>query len=503
MTEDFLLALFGADGDASGMSKSTRLERALRAVDEFRQDVAKTEPDKLDLRELEREAQRRLHAVGKELIAEVLARADTKAPVITVAGEQWGNRRESPATYTSLFGNVEVVRATYQRGGGGRVVVPLELRLGLVEKRYTPQVARVLTRAIALMTAEEAEGLLAETGVASVSQSTLHRVPHAVAARYEQRRQEINDELRESDEVPDAAVTVQVSLDGVMVPQDGELAKPRGRKTTAPRAPRHEQRYGAVRTSNPSQEDGVSGRAWHEACVGTVSYWDADGEHLKTIYVGRMPESGKGTVSDELEDELHAALGERPDLHVCFAADGNPTQWELLEGIGVRLPGATEPSHLLDFYHCAGYLESAANAVHESDGPAARVLGRHWGEVLREKDDGADSVLKAMRYHRDALPTGTRNKAVAKSVNFLANQARRGRLAYAEARRNHRPIGSGVVEAAAKTVVNVRMKRAGARFSQHGGQAVMLFRTAILSGRFDRLSSCLENSYSRDVREAA
>jgi hypothetical protein len=59
------------------------------------------------------------------------------------------------------------------------------------------------------------------------------------------------------------------------------------------------------------------------------------------------------------------------------------------------------------------------------------------------------------------------------------------------------------VEAAAKTVVNVRMKRAGARFSQHGGQTVMLFRTAILSGRFDRLSSCLERTYVTRVKVAA
>jgi hypothetical protein len=75
-------------------------------------------------------------------------------------------------------------------------------------------------------------------------------------------------------------------------------------------------------------------------------------------------------------------------------------------------------------------------------------------------------------------------------------------MAYAAARRAHRPIGTGVVEAAAKTVVNTRMKRAGARFSQHGGQTVMLFRTALLSGRFERLSECLRKSYTAMVEAA-
>ncbi len=483
----------------------TGMKRALRAIDDFRRDVAEMAPHTIDLRELEMEVQRRLHTVGRELVTEVLQRADVKAPTVTYQGQQWGNRRESPGTYTSLFGEVDVLRSTFQRGGGGAVLVPLDVRLGIVEKRYTPQAARVLTRAIALMTAEEAAGFLAEAGVASVSKSTLHRVPHAIAARYEQRRQAINDELRESEEVPDDAVTVQVSMDGVMVPQDGEHTKPRGRKPSGPQAPpRHEQRYSVVAPSYPSREDGQSGRAWHEACVGTLSYWNARAEHLKTVYVARMPESGKGTVADELEDELHAALAQRPDLHVCFAADGNPTQWTLLEGISIRLPPETgEASYLLDFYHCAGYLEAAANAVHHDDAPAARVLARHWGDILLEQDDGAIRTLKAMRYHREQVPRGLRSNAMKKSIKFLANQARRGRLAYAEARRNHRPIGSGVVEAAAKTVVNVRMKRAGARFSQHGGQAVMLFRTAVLSDRFDRLSSCIERTYVSDVREAA
>jgi hypothetical protein len=242
-----------------------------------------------------------------------------------------------------------------------------------------------------------------------------------------------------------------------------------------------------------------------EACVGTVSYWDADGEHLKTIYVARMPESGKGTVADELKGELSVAIGERPALRVCFAADGNPTQWQLLDWIGSHLPPkvSNKATWLLDFYHCAGYLERAANAVYEDSPATARITASNWGDQLKELDDGALRVLKAMRYQRDRLPDGTRRDTIEKCIEFLANQARHGRLDYAQARRRHCPIGTGVVEAAAKTVVNVRMKRAGARFSQHGGQTVMLFRTAILSDRFDRLSSCLERTYVTRVKVAA
>lgn len=483
---------------------TSRLSKAQRAIDEFRRELAEIEPKELDCLALEGQVQELVHALGRELMVEVLQRADEAAPMVSYEGERWGNRRVTKGTYTTLFGDVEMERATFQKAGGGRVVIPLEKRLGIVEKRYTPRVARVLSRAVALMTAEEAEGMLAQAGVAAVSKSSLHRVPHAVAARYEQRRQQINDELRESDDVPDAAVTVQVSMDGVMVPQDGEHAKPRGRKTEAPEPPRHERRYGTVGGPSPADNDDASGRAWHEGCVGTVSYWDAEGEHLKTLYVARMPESGKGTVADELEDELHAALERRPDLHVCFAADGNPAQWQRLEGIGVRLPSKlrTIPTWLLDFFHCASYLSDAANAA-EPDEAKARVLAADWSTQMKELDDGATRVLKAMRYKRDQLPAGTRRDTIEKCINFIAGQAKHGRLQYAQARREHRPIGTGVVEAAAKTVVNVRMKRAGARYSQHGGQTIMTFRAAILSDRFGSLMSTIERSYVQAVAAAA
>jgi hypothetical protein len=483
---------------------TSRLTKVQRAVDDFRRELAETKPRELDLLDLEGQVQGLVNALGRELMTEVMQRADEDAPMVSYEGETWGNRRVTSGTYTTLFGDIALQRATFQKAGGGCVVIPLEKRLGIVEKRYTPRVARVLSRAVALMTAEEAEGMLAEAGVAAVSKSSLHRVPHAIAARYEKCRQQINDELRESDDVPGAAVTVQVSMDGVMVPQDGEHAKPRGRKTEAPDPPRHEQRYGVVGGPAPADNDNAVGRAWHEGCVGTVSYWDADGEHLKTQYVARMPETGKGTVADELEDELHAALERRPDLRVCFAADGNPAQWQRLEAIGVRLAPMmqTAPAWLLDFFHCATYLGDAANAV-EPDEAKARVLAADWCTQMKELDDGPTRVLKAMRYKRDQLPPGTRRDVTERSINFIANQAKHGRLHYAQARREHRPIGTGVVEAAAKTLVNVRMKRAGARYSQHGGQTIMTFRAAILSGRFSSLMSTIERSYVQAVAAVA
>ena len=67
-----------------------------------------------------------------------------------------------------------------------------------------------------------------------------------------------------------------------------------------------------------------------------------------------------------------------------------------------------------------------------------------------------------------------------------------------EALKCNYPTGTGVTEAAAK-IVGTRMKRAAARFSQHGGQTGMLFRTAVLSECFDALHQELHATYTASV----
>jgi hypothetical protein len=478
------------------------LEEGLQALADFRRDLSKTPPSEVDLERLEGLVQVRLNAIGRALMAEVLEHADVKSPEVTVNGKKWGNRRESPGTYYFKFGEVKVQRSIYSPAGGGPVAVPLELRLGLVEGRYSPQVARLVCRIAGIMTAEEGATLLGDAGVATLSSSTLKRLPKAVAARWEADRDQINEQLRSEELVPTAAVTVQVGLDGVMVPMDGENAKPRGRKTDFPKAPRHETRYGPTSHKCDAMEDGLDGRAWHEASVGTLAFYDEDGTELRTVYLGRMPETRMATLADDLELELHQLLGQRPDLDIVFASDGDKHQWEILEQIALRLPSwATgKVRFLLDFFHAAEHLGDAAALVHGSGAPECEVAASGWMSTLKHIDDGADRVLKKLRYHRDQLATQAKRDSMQEIIDYLASNNSAGRLCYAEARAANKPIGTGVTEAACKTVANTRLKRSGMRFEYHGGQTAMAFRTAHLSGRFPSLMSILTQTYSANVQ---
>ncbi|WP_434043048.1 MULTISPECIES: hypothetical protein [Sorangium] len=61
------------------------------------------------------------------------------------------------------------------------------------------------------------------------------------------------------------------------------------------------------------------------------------------------------------------------------------------------------------------------------------------------------------------------------------------------------PIGSGVVEAACKTLAAQRMKRSGMRWRHEGGQAILTFRGLIQSERFDGAWALLAATYKAEV----
>jgi len=473
---------------------------AERELATYREEIRSMRSDEVDLVSVEEGIVTRLKAIGAEMMMEAMKRADTDAAEVLVDGERCGSRRTSRGTYQTMFGEILIERSVYQQAGRGRLRIPMDLRLGIVEGAYTPKLTRVLTRGVAVMTEDDAAEFVSEVGLGAVSSSTFHRVSRAVAARYEAKRSVIELAIREQDVIPDTAVTVQVGIDGVMVPQDGEHAMPRGRKSESPDPPRH-----GVVGMGPAEHDGMMGRAWHEASVATLAFFNDQGTRLKTIYIARMPEPNKTTTVASLEDELLAVLCDRPDLNIIFASDGAAPQWAALEGIKTRLPKnlTGHTMDLVDGFHVAEYVQEGAEAIEGPSSPAARILAATWRETLKAEDGGAATVLRSMRARLPTVEYKTRQKTLEGAIQYIANQNEAGRMNYAEALRRNYPIGTGITEAAAKTIVGTRMKRAGSRFSQHGGQTVMTFRAAVLSDRFDALHEILRREYTQSVQEAA
>src|ERR671936_1566449 len=192
------------------------------------------------------------------------------------------------------------------------------------------------------------------------SKSTLDRLPKALHGHWEAHRPRFEATLRHQEAIPAEAVTMAVSLDGVMAPmKDGQRHAKRTPARTMGKAP-----------SGPA--------GYQEVGCATVSYYDRNGVRLCTRRMARMPEANKATRKRQLTAEVMGALIQRPDLRVVKVADGAPDNWSYL---GETLPIGEE---VLDFYHAAEQLGAALGAAYGEGTPLYQERLETLSEVLRD-----------------------------------------------------------------------------------------------------------------------
>ena len=423
-----------------------------------------------DLTAFEQELHRLFVAAEREALGHELARFDLDVPAIEVDGERYHRVLRCATTYNSAAGPVRVERSLYRSSQGGYTVCPLDLRTGIIEGYWTPLAAKQATWVVAHLTPQEGEELFALLGNMTPSQSTLDRLPKALHGHWEAQRPRFEATLRHEEEIPAEAVTLAVSLDGVLAPmKDGQRHAKRTHARAQGKAPR-----------------GPAG--YQEVGCATVSYYDRHGERLCTRRMARMPETNKVTVKRQLTAEVMGALIQRPDLQVVKVADGAPDNWSYL---GETLPLGIE---VLDFYHAAERLGTALAAAYGEGTPTYQERVETLRTVLRDEPHGVDKVMGALGRLRTRYP---RRQAIHKALAYFREH--RHRMHYADLRARNLPIGSGVVEAACKTLVSQRLKRSGMRWRMPGGQAILTFRALCQSERFERAWSLLGETYKRSV----
>ncbi len=109
-------------------------------------------------------------------------------------------------------------------------------------------------------------------------------------------------------------------------------------------------------------------------------------------------------------------------------------------------------------------------------------------------------MIRALRYLRDKAGSNrAARNAVERKLAFFRKH--RKRMRYRNLSDRGVAIGSGVVEAANKTLVTQRMKRSGMRWRIAGGQAVLTVRALIKSGRFDRAWNALMSDADTPANE--
>jgi hypothetical protein len=451
--------------EAASVAMRASLQRLEQALGE----LSKRSLAAQDFEAFERELHALFAQAEREVLGGELEALDVDLPHVVIQGRRHHRVLRSSETYTSAVGTVTVSRTLY-RAGKGQAVVPLELRAGIVAGHWTPLAARQASFLVCELTPQTCEDTLRELGNMTPSKSSLDRLAKHVSGRWEADREAFETALRETYTVPEGATTMGVSLDGVMVPM----------KDGAREAKRARARAQGQSTKGPA--------GYQEVGCATVSFYDGEGERLDTIRFARMPESKKATLKSMVSAEVAAARAQRPDLKVVKIADGAKDNWTFLTEL------VPEGEERVDFYHAVEQLKDAFDAAYGQNDPKGQAQFKKNRHVLREDIDGAEKVIRALVYLRAKHP---RRKRIGEVLGYFRRN--RHRTDYAAAALRGLPIGSGVVEAACKTLATQRMKRSGMRWRHEGGQAILTLRGLVQSHRFDHAWSMLSATYKAEV----
>jgi hypothetical protein len=212
---------------------------------------------------------------------------------------------------------------------------------------------------------------------------------------------------------------------------------------------------------------------WREAMVGTIALFAAEGERQHTLYMAAAPEYGKQTSLARLERELQRVKAAYPQATSIGLADGAESNWRFLT--------PRTDVQLIDVYHASGYLQAAAEAVFPR--PQDKLQRQQWLNEqchrLKYEPGAAQTLLREMQALSTAGLNATPCESLQSAITYFANH--HPQMDYAAALAKHWPIGSGVTEAACKTLVKQRLCRSGMRWKEQGAAVVLSLRALLLT----------------------
>ena len=149
--------------------------------------------------------------------------------------------------------------------------------------------------------------------------------------------------------------------------------------------------------------------------------------------------------------------------------DGAAWIWNLAAEM---FPGAIQ---IVDYFHAAEKLWEAARALGGAEGQV-----KAWAEARCAdlKAGRLDGLLATLRAHAGSC------KVAEQCADYI--ERNRERMRYDKFRAQGLHIGSGVVEAACKSVVGGRVKQSGMHWTEDGANAILELRSCILSGRYEQ-----------------
>ncbi len=399
-----------------------------------------------------------MHQAGASALAELLrfSEPDQRATPCP-CGQQAHYRESRSKTVLTAVGTVEVSRPYYLCPHCHTGQFPADRKLDLVDTEFSPGVRRMQALVGQQAPFEHGREQLKLLAGLDVTTKSIERVAESTGADIARQEQQEIDRAVQLDLpiiVGEPVPILYVQMDGTGVPVVKKETA--GRKGKLDGLPAHT-------------------REAKLGCVFTQTGWDEKGFAIRdpdsTTYTGAIENAEQ--FGKRLYVQAWKRGWSRAEKKVVIG-DGAEWIWNLAQQ---HFPGAIE---IVDLFHARQHVWDLARLLFPNDTKRQNSwIGLHQKRWLdRGKIAKLVASLRSIQTRDSDLAKKIRNEA-----DYFATNA--ARMNYPKFRKQHLFIGSGVIEAACKTVIGTRLKQSGMFWTVKGANSILALRCSHLNGRFE------------------
>ncbi len=442
-----------------------------------------------DVEHLEEQVITTSQQMGRSLLEGMLdSRLREQRPMARRQGSCGHRQRlvgERPKQLLSLLGPVTFVRPYYQCLAVPEAEVscthgeaPADALWGVQQRRTTSGVQREISYLCGRLTFEEAAETLCRhvpLGMSARQALTLMRpVGEALTLAEDRQVKSVQAQAQQAHSQPQQEQEERQTqeIERLYIELDGVLARMRRGSVPMEKEERH-------RTGDVYRE--IKAGAVFRAERGPKCSELIPGVYVDTPAQGSMRYVARRTAKggfDWLLYQLALEGGLSQAKQVVVVGDGAPWIWNLA---AEHFPGAVQ---IVDLSHAKEHVWDVAKAVFASGTASGRAWAMHACSLLEQgHNEALVSVIAAL----PPIPPepGQTRSIPERAVDYFTTNAQRMRYPVFRAQGMH--VGSGIAEAACKTIVSTRAKRSGMRWTPEGLDALLPLRTTVLNGAYDSL----------------
>ena len=382
----------------------------------------------LSMLESESKIQETVNNIGNLMTQKCLEEFDTDGSPIKIGNIKFTSKGQVQCQYETPYGQVDIDRHVYQTNQGGKTYCPLEDNARIVKKTCTPKLAKMVANKYANAASSEVVKDMHENHSRKLVRSFVQNVSEFVGAIANAKEETWEYDLPKID---DPVTTIRISVDGanVLILKDG----------------------------------------YRESMTGSISLYNKSGERVHSMYIAVEPEYGKAKFFKRMEVAIAKIKKQFPSALYLGTSDGAHDLWGFLK--------KHTSEQILDFYHAAEYLSGASQAMFPTNKKKRKQWLNDACSSLKHNHGYVTSVITEMATKNQETTKKSLKEKLEAAITYFKNN--KSRMSYAKNTKNNLPIGSGVIEAACKTIVKSRLCQSGMKWKNKGVKIVLSLRAMI------------------------